>query len=330
MKLVRILIFALMLALFAALHSAIPPSPPHARTPHPTGDAEAVRISEALLETKILSQPWANRLTGISIDNVKLVQPRESRFGVISHKAWIAQLVNSNGPIGYLLWDWKTANLIEFALDTKLAGNSADSQILPGVPALQQFPVKGEDGSVIASGCVPTSAASIVGYWITHGQPQWRGTTRQNDLPEIARRLRSRLHMIAIPDDDGFTDNGMTLAGAFPNELASALRADAKEMNVPVVCGIQPFSIDVLKSEITAGRPVLLSCGVRLPQKPELSWGHEVAGVGWTKIGDITYIGVLDNFYPTQYAETIRWISQDAFSAIITIKPENWPFEKTR
>ena len=128
--------------------------------------------------------------------------------------------------------------------------------------------------------------------------------------------------MKSIPDEDGYTDNGMALAGAFPNELASAIHADARELKVPCHCKIRPFTVNLLKSEIAAGRPVLLSCGVRLPHKPELSWGHEVAGVAWSKIGDRTFVGVLDNFYPTQYAETIRWIAEDAFSDIITVKPD--------
>ena len=88
-----------------------------------------------------------------------------------------------------------------------------------------------------------------------------------------------------------------------------------------MVCDIARFSMARLKEEVAAKRPVLLSCVVRVAHKPELSWGHEVAAVGWAKIDGVELAGVLDNFYPTKYPETIRWIRQEAFQSIITLRP---------
>jgi hypothetical protein len=168
---------------------------------------------------------------------------------------------------------------------------------------------------------VPTSAASVLAYWIGHGCPQWRGDAGAEPLQSLAKRLRARLAMDAIPDKDGYTDDGMTLAGAVPEDLARAIQADADEHGVPVQSSVSRFRYETLQSEIAAGRPVILSCVVRLPHKPQLSWGHEVAGVGWTKIGDVRFVAVVDNFYPSRNPATIRWIRSDAFESLIAIRP---------
>ena len=59
---------------------------------------------------------------------------------------------------------------------------------------------------------------------------------------------------------------------------------------------------------------------MRVPHKPHLSWGHEVAAVGWAKVGQQEFVGVLDNFFPTSAAQTIRWIRADAFISMITLR----------
>jgi len=113
----------------------------------------------------------------------------------------------------------------------------------------------------------------------------------------------------------------MTLAGAMTDDLARAIQADADEHHVPIRSNVGHFRYETLQSEIGAGRPVILACVVRLPHKPYLSWGHEVAGVGWSKIGDVRFVGVLDNFYPARNPATIRWIRSDAFDSMIVIRP---------
>ena len=113
----------------------------------------------------------------------------------------------------------------------------------------------------------------------------------------------------------------MTLAGAMPQDLARAIQADADAHQVPIASEWHRFDFELLKAEIDAGRPCLLSCTVRLPHKPHLSWGHELAGVGWAMLGGGRFAGVSDNFYPTRSAGTVRWIRIDAFSSLITVRP---------
>lgn len=272
---------------------------------------------------QLTAQPWAGDWKGATLENVRLVEQKPNvSFSTGLPPAWHAKIAGPNGAAGYLLWDSRDGGkLIEFALDAKLKIDSPDAKALAGVPPLQQFAIPDGDGGAIASGCVPTSAASVLGFWIDRGQPQWRGDAGAEPLPALAKRLRARLTIKKIPDKDGFTETGMTLAGAMPRDLARAIQADADEHSVSMTSAIHPFKFDILKSEIDAGRPVMLSCVVRVPHKPELSWGHEIAGVGWAKINGGLFAGVLDNFYPTKNPETIRWIRTDAFSLIITVRP---------
>jgi hypothetical protein len=127
--------------------------------------------------------------------------------------------------------------------------------------------------------------------------------------------------MEELPDEGGYTDGGMPLSGANPEELASAIRADATAHGLRIEVEWAPFSSDVVRREVIARRPVLLSCEVRLPQKPQLAWGHEVTGIGWVKVGEDAYIGVRDNFYPGADPDTTRWIRADYFESVITIHP---------
>ena len=60
---------------------------------------------------------------------------------------------------------------------------------------------------------------------------------------------------------------------------------------------------------------------VRVAHKPHLSWPHEVAGVGYCEIDNVKLVGVMDNFFPTDHKETIRWIRQDAFRSILILRP---------
>jgi hypothetical protein len=236
--------------------------------------------------------------------------------------AWWAKVTNQKGGAGYLAWDSDSeGKLIEFAFEASLDVDTPDAKALNGVPALQQFAIPLKDGKAIASGCVPTSAASVIGFWIGHGYPQWRGDAGADLLQSLAKRIRARLKMDPIPDKDGYTDDGMTLAGAMPDDLADAIQADADERHAPIQSSVSRFRFETLQSEIGAGRPVILGCLVRLPQKPQLSWGHEVAGVGWAKIGDVRFVGVVDNFYPVKNPATIRWIRSDAFDSLIAIRP---------
>jgi len=266
----------------------------------------------------IVSQNWARDWKGAKLDAVKLVfQKKDLAHPTGLPPVWVAEIKGPGGRKGTMMWDQGgEGRIVEFTLDAKLEIKN----VISGIPNLQQFPIEEEDGKVIASGCVPTAAASVVSFWADKNFPQWRGEDGKTPS-DITRRLRARLNMAAFPDTDGFTATGMTLAGAFPHDLARAIQADAKEKKVGVDCRIAQFSIELLKKEIKAGRPVLLSCTVRLPHKPHLSWGHEMAGVGWAKMDGVNLVGVVDNFYPTKHAETIRWIRADVFRSLISVRP---------
>jgi hypothetical protein len=127
------------------------------------------------------------------------------------------------------------------------------------------------------------------------------------------------MQMQEIADTSGYTDDGSALSGAFPDELANALRKDAEEHGTGVRVELAKFDSKKLRQEIQSARPVLVSCVVRLPHKPHLSWGHEVVAVGWQSIENLGYVGVRDNFLPTQNDSTIRWIREEVFGSMITV-----------
>ena len=303
---------ALLLGLFLTAHAKI------------TALTEEIKHEErgVLILKEILSQPWAKDWKGATLKEIRLVRQKpdlDEPTGL--PPVWSAKIKGPDERTGHLMWDCSgEGKLVEFALDSELKVEGEKAAALTGIPGLQEFPMKDADGSLVASGCVPTAAASVVAYWSAKGFPQWRGGEGTTNS-ELAKRLRSRLTMTLYPDTDGFSDNGMALAGAFPSELVKALREDAKAHGVLFECDIARFSMAQLKEEITAKSPALLSCVVRVAHKPELSWGHEVAAVGWAKIDGVELAGVLDNFHPTKHPETIRWIRQEAFQFIITLRP---------
>ena len=267
----------------------------------------------------IVSQNWAKDWKGAKLNAAKLVlQKKDLAHPTGLPPVWVAEIKGPGGRKGVMMWDQgEEGQIVEFTLDANLEIET----VISGIPNLQQFPIEEEGGRLVASGCVPTAAASVVSFWVDKKLPLWRGEDDKTPA-DIARRLRARLKMATFSDTDGFTSNGMMLAGAFPHDLARAIQADAMEKNVGVDCRIARFSIELLKEEINAGRPVLVSCTVRVPHKPHLSWGHEMAGVGWAKINEVNLVGVTDNFYPTKHAETIRWIRADVFRSLISIRPQ--------
>lgn len=271
---------------------------------------------------EITRQPWAAKWQGAKLEKVRLVtQKADLAQPTGLPPAWHAEVRTPEGASGYLLWDAAgKGGLIEFALDAKLSIDSADAKVLENVPFLQQFPIAGADGKPTASGCVPTAGAGLVKFWIARGYPAW-GNQGKDTLETLTKRLRSRLKVEHFPDTDGFTENAMPLTGAMPEDLAKAIQEDAQQHQVPMSVGIYHFSFPLLIEEINADRPVLLSCVVRVPHKPHLSWGHEVIGSGWARLAGAEFVGILDNFYPTQEAQAVRWIRADAFLSITTVKP---------
>jgi hypothetical protein len=126
--------------------------------------------------------------------------------------------------------------------------------------------------------------------------------------------------MGVIPDAEGYTDGKMSLAGAYPEQLAEALQADADERGVDVDVAISGYDRRLLSAELSAGRPVLVSCMVLVPRKPQLSWGHQVVAVGRAEIGGAHYVGVIDNFYVPRLAGSIRWIAEDRVGQLVLVR----------
>ena len=272
---------------------------------------------------QLLAQPFAAGWQGATLVDVRRVEQRKDvTFATGLPPVWVARLAGPEGRGGYMMWEAQAGGgLLEFALDGPVSWKGDGCHVVSGVPALQQFPLT-QNGARVASGCVPTAGASLPAFWIGKGYPAWKGAVEGDLLQALTRRLRDRLEMQIFPDKDGFTSDGMSLAGAMPDALARALQADAKAHGVPMQATVQAFDFPAMKKEIQADRPVLLSCVVRVPQKPELSWGHEVAGVGCLIALGGDFAGVLDNFFPMKHPGTIRWIRRDAFSTLITVSPE--------
>lgn len=271
---------------------------------------------------EIVAMEWAEGWKDATLENVRLVAQKPDLAEPTGlPPVWYARIEGPGKKNGYLVWDsGGEGKLVEFAFDEKLEFQGKGAKAISGVPGLQEFPIKGEDGKLVASGCVPTAGASAVAFWIENGFPQWRGK-KENTPKELALRLRSRMDMALFPDADGFSENRMALAGAYPSELVNALRDDARAHGVEVAVELKRFSMEAVKTEVSAGRPSMVSCTVRVAHKPELSWPHEVVAVGFTKLDGVELVGVVDNFFPTKHPETIRWIRKDAFRSIITLRP---------
>jgi hypothetical protein len=111
----------------------------------------------------------------------------------------------------------------------------------------------------------------------------------------------------------------MSLTGAFTEDLARNLYRDARERGVELSVGMTEFMFETLRREITLGRPTLASCIVPVPQKPELTWGHEVVCVGWAEVGGARFVGVIDNFFPVRNPGAVRWIAEDKFRELVVV-----------
>ncbi|MEY4854740.1 MAG: hypothetical protein RIR32_1416, partial [Verrucomicrobiota bacterium] len=96
---------------------------------------------------------------------------------------------------------------------------------------------------------------------------------------------------------------------------------DADQYRIPVRVTVAPFRPETLAEELAAGRPVLVSCVVLVPRKPELTWGHEVVAVGQVEVAGARFIGVVDNFYAPRLAGSIRWIAEDRVNLLVLVRP---------
>jgi hypothetical protein len=256
-------------------------------------------------------------LKSVEIGEVRRIRPEPTRWQRQGRPFWWAELRCSEGSAGFLAWT-DDGRLIDFSVEGLRDATTPQAFALAGVPPIQQFPMKSPDGSPVASGCVPTAGASLIAFWSARvGTAAWGGAGEQ----ALVLRLRSRLRMGVIPDAEGYTDGKMSLAGAFPEQLAEALQADADERGVDVDVAISGYDRRLLGAELSAGRPVLVSCMVLVPRKPQLSWGHQVVAVGRAEIGGAHYIGVIDNFFTPRIPGSIRWIADDRVGQLVLVRP---------
>lgn len=256
-------------------------------------------------------------LGDVEVAAIRRIQPKPTRWVRQGRPFWWAELRGDDGAAGYLAWT-DEGQLIDFSLEGLREVITPQAFALAGVPPIQQFPLKAPDDSAVASGCVPTAGASLIAFWSARpGTAAWGGAGEQ----DLVRRLRGRMRMGVIPDLEGYTDGKMSLAGAFPDELAEALQADANERGVDVDVALSGYDRALLGAELSAGRPVLVSCVVLLPRKPELSWGHQVVGVGRAEVGGVHYVGVVDNFFTPRIHGSIRWIADDRIGQLVLVRP---------
>ena len=256
----------------------------------------------------------------VQVASIRQVTPVATRWSSAGEPFCWAELKSGTGaPAGYLAWHATGQHaLLDFSLEglTELAAPSAKA--LAGVPPIQQFPIKGTDGRPVASGCVPTAGGSLMAFWSNRGTFDWQADDSHEGL---VRRLRDRLPMAVLADVEGYTDGKMALAGAFPEPLVAGLRADAAQYRVSVDIQLVRYSDQVLRTEISEGRPALLMCNVLVPRKPELTWGHAVVAVGYAEVAGKSFVGIIDNFYVSQQPGTVRWIAADRCSALVLVRP---------
>lgn len=299
----------------------------------PAAAADSFTQQEARAQTLVegLSAVFqAPAFKGAAPSRIRLVaQKRGQPWGNNLPPVWVADLQTPQGVRGHLMWeDGAAGRLVEFALDEPVSPLPAHGGILAGLQGIQQFPVSGKEGRNVASGCVPTAAGILIRFWTQSRFPGWAGDAPKDSrrgTEALTDRIRKKLRMIEIPDTSGYTDDGMMLSGALPEDLKRAVSLDAAEQGVAVRAEYHRFSGELLREEISNGRPVLLDCLVRLPHKPELSWGHEITGVGWLRWEGRLFAGVRDNFFPTRSNEATRWIGEEAFGGILTVHPEPVP-----
>ncbi len=275
---------------------------------------------------ELIAEPWAVGWRGAQIGVVKrAVQSSQQIWSTGLAPAWWAEVVGTEGCVGYLLGEEAPPHrLVEFGIDAAVPVAQVPERacVLLEVPNLQQFPVPGKMRATVASGCVPTAGASVLGFWAGRGMEALVGATQgrgEEEFRALARRLRARMKMEEFVDEAGYTDDGMPLCGAFPADLVAAINAEAKARDVALTAGLERFSMKRLREEAGAGRPVLISCTVRLPHKPQLSWGHEVAGIGWVRVGLRDFVVIRDNFYPTRHAGAVRMLEPRVFSELISV-----------
>jgi hypothetical protein len=276
-------------------------------------------LKEAQAQLTAIRQAGLLGSDTVRIGAVRLIQPVDTRWGPAAQPFWWAELQGPDGSAGYLAWQASGGRrLLDFSLEGVKAVTSPSAKAIGGIPPIQQFAIAGADGVAVASGCVPTAGASLIAFWSRESSLNWRAGA---DEQALVSRVRARMPMVTITDLEGYTDGKMSLAGASPMNLALAMKQDADERKVKVGVDFTYYNHELLCREIIAGRPVLVSCVVLVPRKPTLAWGHQVVAVGWAKIGEENFVGIIDNFFEPRLAGSIRWIANGFCQTMVTVRP---------
>ena len=316
-----------LIGLGALLLASCRPAP----TPSNSGESQLNSLQQVFQQSIYISESKDFQL---KLENTREIKGQKGAWQDTPENLWWADFKGPHEITGYLSWSTQAPYALEeFLLSdsqglwqkayrsvTKTADKTLQPNLifLPDVPPLQQFPIQSTPSNIVASGCVPTAGASLIAYWSQRGYRSWCPSDLKYDA--LTQRLRQRLTMSVIPDEAGYTDKTMALAGAFPANLAEGLKADATACGLHATIQHRPFDPKVYLSELEAARPVLLSCTVPVPQQPHLSWGHEVVGVGYLRLGDQIFIGVIDNFLPLAANGSPRWITAAHFSDMVTVQ----------
>ncbi len=289
------------------------------------GEAMERVFSKAL--ERLSSQPWLPVWKGARVGGAKLVAQNPAQLYQLGLKpVWVVEVTRGGTPAGYFMLEQKSPyRWVEFAVDDAepFANGFSQSMGVAGVPNLQQFPVPGKMAAQVASGCVPTAGANLIGYWAGCGFSWWLDPgAREPSLQAAALRLRGALPLREFPDEAGYTDEKMPLTGSHALGLARALEKDALRYHVPLRARVERFDRFTLEEEIRLGRPLVVCGETRLPHKPDLSWGHALTAVGWSEWEGEFFVMVRDNFYPTQKSGAVRWLRSDALSEMVIVSPE--------
>ena len=289
-------------------------------------DASISKVTETAFE-RLRSEPWF-----LGWKKAEAGVPRRvvQKVGRLASKGfqpvWMVEVKEGTRSVGCFMLEEKAPfRWVEFSVDAEepFCNGRSGCVGLEGVPNLQQFAMRGKTAERVASGCVPTAAANVIGYWAAHGLEWWldRGP-REEALRSATQRLRGDLLCMEIPDDAGYTDNGMPLTGSHAFALSRTLARDAARYGILLSSRAEAFNRDAFEREIREGRPVVVCGEVRLPHKPELSWGHAVTGIGWAEFDGEYFVMVRDNFYPTPTGNAVRWLRADALSDLVVVAPK--------
>lgn len=290
-------------------------------------DVDAPRRAVEQAFERLRMVPWMRVWRSAHLGSVRLVSQSPKQLYQLGMKSvWVAPVFQGSDPVGYLMLEAEAPyRWVEFGVDADVPFESQGfpGKAIEGIPNLQQFPVRGKMAERVASGCVPTAAANMIGYWARHGFSQWLDFGESEDgLRFATRRLRALLPIAEFPDDAGYTDEGMPLTGSHAGGIAAALGADAQRFGIPLKTKVEGFERSAFEAEISAGRPVLICCEARLPHKPHLSWGHAVTAMGWTEFDGAYFVMIRDNFYPTKSPKAVRWLRADAMSEMVLLQPK--------